>query len=207
MKRSLSLTDKIQRRLHKHKDGDVVVTHEFLDLGTRAAVDQTLSRLARQGILRRIGRGVYDLSRKNNLLGVTVSPAPDDVAKAIANGCSSRLQVAGAQAANDLGLSMQVPARIVYLTDGTPRTIQIGNQTLVFRHASPRNMASAGRISGTVIQALRHLGEKNVDGQIIQHLKKTLTTKQKEVLKRDRLFAPGWMHPIVDKILLPETEE
>lgn len=206
MRKPQTLTEKVQRRLRTHQEGDVLVTHDFLDLGTRAAVDQALSRLARQGVLRRIGRGIYDLPRTNSRLGITLSPAAEEVAKAIATSGASRLQVAGAQAANALGLSTQVPARIVYLTDGTPRTIQVGNQTLVFRHASPRNMATAGRTSGTVIQALRHLGEKNVDEEVISRLQKSLSGQEKTMLKKDRLYAPGWMQPLFDRILEPETE-
>lgn len=206
MRKPQTLTEKVHQRLHKGKEGDVFATHDFLDLGTRAAVDQALSRLARQGAIRRIGRGVYDLPRLNTRLGITLSPATEEVAKAIAASGASRLQVAGAQAANALGLSTQVPARIVYLTDGTPRTIQIGNQSLVFRHASPRNMATAGRISGTVIQALRHIGEKSVDDEVLLRLQKTLSAQDKAILKRDRLYAPGWMQPLFDRILEPETE-
>jgi hypothetical protein len=206
MRKPLTLTKKIVRRLHTREEGNVFVTGDFLDLGTRAAVDQALSRLARQGAIRRIGRGIYDRPRVNTRLGITLSPAPEEVANAIAINGASRLQVAGAQAANALGLSTQVPARIVYLTDGTPRTIHVGNQTLVFRHASPRNMATAGRTSGLVIQALRHLGKKNVNEEVIRRLQKSLSDKEKATLKKDRLYAPGWMQPLFDQILISTTE-
>jgi predicted transcriptional regulator of viral defense system len=206
MRKPPTLTEKIQRRLRTREEGDVFVTGDFLDLGTRAAVDQALSRLTRQGAIRRIRRGVYDRPRVNARLGIALSPVPEKVANAIACRGASRLQVAGAQAANALGLSTQVPARIVYLTDGTPRTVHVGKQTLVFRHASPRNMATAGRTSGTVIQALRHLGKKNVDEEVIQRLRQSLSVKEKTVLKKDRLYAPGWMQPIFDKILASTTE-
>jgi len=206
MRKPQTLTEKIQSRLRTREEGHVFVTGDFLDLGTRAAVDQALSRLARQGAIRRIGRGIYDRPRVNARLGVALSPAPEEVANAIASSGASRLQVAGAQAANALGLSTQVPARIVYLTDGTPRTVRVGNQTLVFRHTSPRNMATAGRTSGTVIQALRHLGKKHVDEEVIQRLRKSLSANEKAMLKTDRLYAPGWMQPIFDQILTSTTE-
>ena len=135
-----------------------------------------------------------------------MSPAPEDVAKAITTNGASRLQVAGAQAANELALSTQVPARIIYLTDGTPRTIKVGSQILVFRHASPRNMATAGRVSGTVIQALRHIGKKSVDEQLIRQLRKKLSDHDKKILKKDRLLAPGWIQIVFDKILEPDAE-
>src|SRR5271166_2445296 len=77
MRQHQTLTEKVQRRLRAHQEGDVFVTHDFLDLGTRAAVDQALSRLARQGVLRRIGRGIYDLPRTNSRLGITLNPAAE----------------------------------------------------------------------------------------------------------------------------------
>jgi hypothetical protein len=206
MRRPPTLAQEIRQRLRAGKEGAVFVTHDFLDLGTRAAVDQTLSRLAARGEVRRIGRGIYDRPRTNPLLGVTVAPAPDDVARAVANSGTSRLQVAGAQAVNALGLSEQVPARIVYLTDGTPRTLRLGGQTIVFRRTSPRNLATAGRTSGTVIQALRHLGKQNVDGEVIKRLRKSLSAQEKATLKEDRLYAPGWMQRVFDRILDLETE-
>src|SRR5579859_4596452 len=87
------------------------------------------------------------------------------------------------------------------ITDGTPRTLQVGNQALVFRHASPRNMATAGCTSGTVIQALRDLGKQNVDEEVISRLRKSLTSNEKAMLKKDRLYARGWMQPLFDRIL------
>ena len=206
MRKPLSLIEKICKKICARGEGTVFVTRDFLDLGSRAAVDQALSRLTREGTIRRVGRGVYDYPRVNESLGITLSPAPEEVANAIATSGASRIQVAGAQAANALGLSMQVPARIVYLTDGTPRTVQVGKQTLVFRHASPRNMATAGRTSGTVIQALRHLGQKNIDEVAIQRLQRFLSANEKAMLKKDRLYAPGWMQPLFDQIVAPITE-
>jgi len=206
MRKPLSLTERIHRRIRARGKGNIIVTRDFLNLGSRAAVDQALSRLTKQGTIRRVGRGVYDYPRENETLGITLSPAPEAVANAIATRGASRLQIAGAQAANALGLSTQVPARIVYLTDGTPRTIKMGNQTLVFRHASPRTMATAGRLSGTVIQALRHLGKKHVDDEVIQQLRRSLSTGEKKILKNDRLYAPGWMQPLLDQIAAPGAE-
>ena len=85
------------------------------------------------------------------------------------------LQPSGAYAANLLGLSEQVPMKIVFLTNGPERKVQIGNQIIIFKHTSPRFMATAGRVSGLVIQALRHIGKKHVDTAIEARLRKNLT--------------------------------
>ena len=99
-----------------------------------------------------------------------------------------------------LGLSEQVPARIVFLTDGPARHVKIGRQEIVLNNTTPRNMATAGRTSGTVIQALRHLGAKQINQQHVARLRKTLSASDRAQLKRDRIYAPEWMHRILDSI-------
>ena len=93
MRKPQTLPEKIQRRLRKREEGDILVAYDFLDLSTRAAVDQALQRLARQGVLRRIGRGVYDRPSMNTRLGVALSPLPEEVANAISNSDAIRIQI------------------------------------------------------------------------------------------------------------------
>ena len=113
---------------------------------------------------------------------------------------ASRLQPSGSYASNLLGLSEQVPARIVFLTDGRARHVKIGRQEIILKNTTPRNMASANRISGTIIQALRYLGARHVGTQHVAHLQHALSASDKAQLKRDRIYAPGWMHRIIDAI-------
>jgi hypothetical protein len=130
--------------------GSVLVPGDFLDLGSRQAVDLALHRLARQGTIRRLARGVYDFPQQHPVLGL-LWPSPDAVARALAGRDRTRLQPAGAYAANALGLSEQVPAKAVLLTDGPSRTVKIGPTTIHLRRTTPRNMAAAGRLSGLLI--------------------------------------------------------
>jgi len=194
-----SVYDKIRRQIEKRLPGAVFVTREFLELGSRAAVDEALSRLTREGVIRRLGRGLYDYPRLHPLFG-PVPAEPDEIAAALARKTGSRLQSAGGQAANALGLSTQVPARAVYLTDGRRRTVHVGGQTIELRHAEPRSLAGAGRTEGTVIQALRHLGPKQINVEIIEQLRQTLTPREKTALQREALNAPGWLVPILQEI-------
>lgn len=123
-------------------------------------------------------------------------PSAEDIAKALAGRDRTRLQPAGAYAANALGLSEQVPAKAVFLTDGPSRTVKIGPMTIQLRRTTPKNMAAAGRLSGLLIQALRALGQAHVTHARREHLKRTLPAdKRKEILK-DLPLAPAWMHPI-----------
>ena len=198
-----SVYEKLRRLIEKRSPGAVFVTREFLELGSRAAVDYAFSRLAREGIIRRLGRGLYDYPRVHPVLG-PVPADPDRIAAALAHKTGSRIQHAGGQAANALGLSTQVPAHAVYLTDGRRRIVQVGGQTIELRHASPRSMAGAGRIEGMVIQALRHLGPEQIDAATVERLRQSLSASQKAALGREASNAPGWLAPTLLEIAKQE---
>jgi hypothetical protein len=164
-------------------------------MGSREAVDVSLHRLARNGTIRRLARGVYDFPKEHPALG-PLQPSAEAVAKALAGRDRTRLQPAGAYAANVLGLSDQVPAKAVFLTDGPSRTVKIGPMTVQLRQTTAKNMAAAGRLSGLLIQALRELGKENVTAERREHLKRTLPAEKRRELIKDIKLAPAWMHPI-----------
>ncbi|MER9752687.1 type IV toxin-antitoxin system AbiEi family antitoxin domain-containing protein [Mesorhizobium sp. M0166] len=171
--------------------GSVFTPSDFLDLGDRAAIDQALSRLVKGGKLRRLARGLYDFPKMHIKLG-PLSPTPDDVARALARETGSQVQITGAQAANALGLSTQVPARNTYLTDGPSRRVVLGRRTVDLRHASPKHLIAPGSPVGTVVQALRHLGPtRAVD---IAHVAaRSLSARDKKILANSVIQAPAWM--------------
>jgi hypothetical protein len=175
--------------------GCVFVPADFLEIGSREAIDITLHRLARKRIIRRLARGVYDFPKDHPVLG-RLSPSADAVAEALAGRDRTRIQPAGAYAANALGLSDQVPAKAVFLTDGPSRTVKIGPTTIQLRRTTARNMAAAGRLSGLLIQALRELGEEHVTPERRDHLMRTIPAKKRRELLKDLRLAPAWMHPI-----------
>ena len=117
--------------------GWVFTPKHLLALSNRAAIDQSLHRLVQQGLIRRIARGIYDIPVVHPTFG-PLSPTADAIAKAVADASGYTLQVSPARAANLLGLSTQVPAKLVYLTDGSSRQLKVGNQVLQLRHASRR---------------------------------------------------------------------
>jgi hypothetical protein len=190
-----SIDSRILARIHGLGRGSVFVSADFLDLGSREAVDIALHRLARKGTIRRLARGVYDFPKQHPVLGL-LSPPAEVVAKALAGRDRTRLQPAGAYAANALGLSEQVPAKAVFLTDGPSRTVKIGPTTIQLRRTTARNMAAAGRLSGLLIQALRELGQEHVTPERREHLKRTLPADKRRELLKDLRLAPAWMHPI-----------
>jgi hypothetical protein len=189
-----TIDSRLKSRVYGHGRGSVFTPNDFLDLGGRDAVDKALSRLTARGVIRRLARGLYEYPREHPELG-TLSPDLEKVAKALAGKHRIRLQPAGAYAANLLGLSEQVPAKIVFLTDGPSRTVKIGRQEIHLRRTTPRNMAAAGRLSGLLMQAFRSLGRQHITRQRLARLKLTLPAKERKQLIKDLPLAPTWMHP------------
>jgi hypothetical protein len=181
--------------IHGRGRGSVFVPADFLDIGSRKAVDVTLHRLAKQGTIRRLARGVYDFPKEHKALGL-LTPSAEVVARALAGRDRTRLQPAGAYAANTLGLTEQVPAKIVFLTDGPAKTVKIGPMTIQLRRTTPKNMEAAGRLSGLLIQALRELGREHITRERREHLKRTIPLEKRRELLKDLRLAPTWMQPI-----------
>ena len=194
-----SIESKIFRRIIGKKKGWVFAPSHFLDLGNRAAVDQALSRLVRSGDIRRLARGLYDYPRKHPDFG-EMPPSVERLTAALAEKDNLKIQPSGAYAANLLGLSDQVPAKIALLTDGSTRMVQVGNWHIMFKKTSPKNMATAGRVSGLVIQALRYMKQSNIDEKIINSLKRRLSTEDKKQLIRDIRYAPAWIGEIFKQL-------
>lgn len=189
--------NKILKRVHGNGRGWVFTPADFFAAGTGAAVNQALSRLARSGAIRRLRRGIYDYPRRHPRLG-WLSPAPDAVARAVARRSGQSIQMSGAQAANVLGLSTQVPARPVYVTDGPSRTIRVGSQTVQLRHA--RRFAGARGPSRVVFRALSHLGRDRVTSDVVSSLRQSLSPSDKRGLGRDLRYASAWMQPVIARL-------
>jgi len=182
--------------IYGHGRGWVFTPSHFKGLGSRDAIASALKRHKQSGLIRRLGHGLYDYPRKHPDIGV-LEPSLDMVAKALAGREAIRLQPSGAYAANLLGLSTQVPMRVVYLTDGPSRTVKVGNREIVLKSTTPKNMAMAGSISGLVIQALRYLGRKNVDHDTIARLDRRLDDDARRQLMKNIRYIPSWIAEIV----------
>jgi hypothetical protein len=189
-----SVQNKIVARIYGKGRGWVFTPSHFLDLGARKSVDMSLVRLADAGTIRRVAHGLYDYPKQHMTLG-TLSPQPDAIAQAVSRSDATRLQPSGAYAVNLLGLSQQVPAKIVYLTDGAKKTVVVGRQEIQLKPTTPKNMKTAGRVSGLVIQAFRYLKKDSVDSAVIDQLCRTLSDGDKAQLWKDRIYAPAWMYP------------
>ncbi|AVW90086.1 hypothetical protein DA792_02305 (plasmid) [Celeribacter baekdonensis] len=191
---------KIKQRIIGKGRGAIFAPSDFLDIGTRASVDQALSRLADQGMIRRLTRGLYDYPKKSPRFGY-LSPSADDIAKAVARKDNQVLQPSPAMAANQLGLSTQVPSKPIYMTDGPTRTKTVGRQVIQFRKASSKTLVGAGQRTGAVFQALRYIGKDRIDDQVIGQLARALNDKDRVLLSKQSKHVPAWMHPVVQQIV------
>lgn len=201
-----TIQDTILDRIRGQGRGKVFTPKDFLDLGSRDAADQSLSRLAKAGEIQRLGRGLYHYPRMNDRLGIPLAPDLDEIAEALARQTGSRVVPSGAVAANRLGLSTQVPAKPVYLTDGRTREVRIGSTTIQLRHAAPKEFPAGCRTSAMVFQALRHLGQVAVDHQVVAQLRRALSAVQRQELRRDARYTTDWIASVVRQVVQDERE-
>lgn len=181
---------------------------DFADLGPRTAVDQALHRLVASRNLRRIARGFYDTPQDNRLTGKPTYPNPRYLIDALARKGRVRVVVDGLTAANDLGLTDAVPARIAVLTDGRMRPITLGNLTLDFQAAAPSRLYWAGRPAMRFVQALHWLRDMlpSDDGSLHRRLISILKDSNYGLAIQDDLRSglsvlPEWMRVIVRDLL------
>ncbi|MBN1382565.1 MAG: hypothetical protein JXA41_12890 [Deltaproteobacteria bacterium] len=200
-----SIDDKIVSMIYGHGRGFVFTPKLFSSLGDPRVVGTALTRLSRKGTIRRLARGLYDYPRKHRDLGL-LTPSIDDVANTLKGRDAIRLQPSGAYAANLLGLSSHVPMKVVFLTDGPSKSIKLGKMEIALKRTTPRNMATAGRISGIVIQALKHLGQKNLDDSVLQLLRQRLGDADKRQLQKDLQYAPAWIAKVMRAIAAGDGE-
>ena len=193
--------------IHTAGHGQVFTPKDFLDAGTRAATDQALSRLVRADKLQRLGRGLYYYPRINPNLGIAVAPDVDQIAQAIGRRTGSRMVPSGAMAANLFGLSTQVPAKFIYLSDGRSRRLQVGNIEIQIKHVAPKELPPGSQTNAMVFQALRHLGREVVDAQVIAKLSAALSAQQKRELQQDARYTTDWIAGAIRQIVGHATEK
>lgn len=195
-----TMRDQIIARIERLGAGKAFSAKDFLDIASRGTIDMALASLARDGKIRRVRRGLYDMPRVNPALGGKLSPDIDEAARAIARKQKCKIVPEGTWAANLLGLSTQVPAKIIYLTDGPNNEVPIGRRSIHFKHARPKAIAGLEGKLGLVVQALRHLGKEGVGPREIEKLRAALSTAEKRKLVRDTRFGVDWIYEVAKRI-------
>jgi hypothetical protein len=196
-----STHQQILSKIYGHGRGWAFSGKDFVTSASRAAADQALRRLCAGGTIRRVCRGIYDYPRQSRALDLQAPPDVDQVAQALARNRGWRLQASGPWAANLLGLSTQVPATAVYLTDGKRLRLKAGNAVIEFRPVSLKDLQTG--TEGLVIQALKAIGEARCDRQVISKLRKRLSEAERRKLLRNR-YVTGWVYGVVKTVCGPQ---
>ena len=171
-------------------EGTPLTAKSLLHLASRAATDQALSRLTRQGKLMRSGRGMYVRPIESRF--GTRTPSPEKVVSEMARLRGETVAPHGAAAANRLGLTTQVPMRTIYLTSGRSRRLNLGAQSIELEHAPRWQLTNAGRPSGEVVRALAWAGRSQAH-EFLARIKRELPEEVRKELIASRGALPEWL--------------
>ena len=202
----ITIDDQIIAKIRKARGGSLFFIEDFLHFGSSKAVGKALERLVKRDELTRVAAGIYARLKTHAIFG-KIQPSTEDIAKAIAKRDKARIVPTGTLALNALGLSTQVPLKIIYLTDGAARTIKVGKRTIKFKKSSPKNLSAIGQISKLVIQALKEIGKDNVTEEEIDTILKHLKKEETHRLEHDIKLAPEWIRTIMRRALKNKGHE
>lgn len=197
---SVSVEYQILNKIKKARRGTLFFTDSFIAYGNTEAIKKALQRLTNDGELTRVSPGIYVRPRIDNMIG-KLTPRIEDIAKALAKRDKARIVPTGVYALNRLGMSTQVPLKIIYLTDGAARKVKVGNYIITFKKATPKNVAATGEISKLAIQALRTIGKENVTKEEIKKIQELLKREKPTRLEHDIRLAPAWIREIMKPVL------
>jgi Family of unknown function (DUF6088) len=195
-----NIINTVKRIIAGHGRGWCFTPRHFLGLNSDTGVRQALSRLQREKMIRRLAQGLYEYPRVHGVLG-TLPPQVDEVANAIAEKNGIQIQPSGAYAANLIGLTTQVPGRIVFLTNGPSKKIKVGKQEIIFRTTTEKNMHPAGTKVGLVIQAYRNLGKDNIDDTVRARTLKFLKGASRNEIVKNLKYAPQWIRSVIFDVM------
>lgn len=193
-----SIEKQIEKSVKGKPKGSLVLPSDYLRYGTSEAIRKALDRLQDKNVLVRVAQGIYVRPKMSKLIG-PLTPSAEEIAEAIARRDRIRTVPTGSYALNALGLSTQVPMKIVLLTDGSPREIKVGKRTIKFKKTTPKNLLAKGKISRLVIQALKEIGNGKITEQEQQKIIGLLKEEDKRDLVHDMALAPVWIQKMMKK--------
>ncbi|MDR1416129.1 MAG: DUF6088 family protein [Prevotellaceae bacterium] len=196
-----TIVNQIEEKIKRHKRGKIFFIKNFAALGAPEAVKKSLQRLVNSGLLVRLANGIYWYPpREKALYGVKISgnPTLDEIAKAIAKRDKARIVPTGIHALNLLNISTQVPANVVYLTDGAARRVNVGNgKSILFKHTSEVNrLAYKSEFLMLIVSALREIGEGEVTDRQKEIIKSHFSHVTKQEFEADLKLIPIWIHKL-----------
>jgi hypothetical protein len=200
IKMQQAIEQKILSRIYGNGRGWTFSQADFADLAARSTIDSTLHRREHEGVIRRVIRGIYDYPRHSTALEGPTSPSIDQVAHALARKFAWRIQPEGATAQNLLGLSTQVPARVVYLSDGPDRSYTVGRTKLTFEHTALKEAGFKLPESRLTVQALKAFGEGRITPKVIAQIRRQFDPALRQRILLDTKTATGWVYAAIQEI-------
>ena len=194
---AISTSGRVLSKIYGKRRGWAFSIIDFTAFGSRSAIDVALHRLLKNGTIRRVIRGIYDYPRYSDMLKTELSPDIDQVAQALARKFGWRVQPSGSAALNLLGLSTQVPSRMVYLSDGPNRSYNIATHTITFKHTALKEARLRVRESTLIVQALKSLGPQRTTPEVIAKIRRQLDPKLHAKVLKDTKTATGWAYETI----------
>ena len=197
-----SIDDKIYNRARKCGRGLIFSANDFANIGEPKSVLKALERMTNSGVIIRVTRGIYCYPKIDKVLGLgAIYPTFEEIAQYIAKRDKARIVPTGSYALNVLGLSTQVPANIVYLTDGSPRKITLkSGRGIKFIKTAPKNLAFKNRLAMLLTFALKEIGEGNVTEEQKQHIANLLKNEDKSAIEKDYSLMPNWIQLLISRL-------
>ncbi len=188
----------IKHRISEHGPGWCFTIKHFLDLDSDMGVRKALSRLEKDKTIRRLAQGLYEYPRTHEALGM-LPPQLEEVAKALTEKDGIRIQPSGAYAANLVGLTEQVPAKVIFLTSGRKKSFKIGKLEITLKTAQEKTLHATGKV-GLAIQAMKNIGKTHIDEIAQARLTRFLTDVPRDEIRANLKYAPQWIRSIIMKI-------
>lgn len=192
-----SIKSKILTIIKKQPPGWAFSAYDFIKDFKRREIDESLSYLADDGEIRRVIRGIYDYPMYSELLKKNVAPDINQAAYALARKFNWKIYPDGDTALNYLGLSTQVTAKSLYLSDGPSKKFEIGRRTLAFKHTTQRETALEYTNTALVIQSIKAIGEKQISAKFLNKLSLKFSSDEWQQIKIDASKATGWVYEII----------
>jgi len=196
-----NIDDKILAKVSKCGRGTIFFPNDFISIGETKSVLKALERMTNDGIIIRLAKGIYCYPKFDKVLGLGILyPSFEDIAQSIAKRDKARIVPTALYALNKLGLSTQIPMNIVYMTDGSPRKINMGNgRSIQFKHAAPKNLSFRNELAMLVTFALKEIKQKNVTEKHLERIKEILKKETKGKVLIDAKLMPAWIRTIIRK--------
>ena len=195
-----SIEKKIISMIYGNGRGWAFSKKDFSRLGSPESIHLALHRLWKKGTIRRVLRGLYDYPKFSELIEQDLSPNTHQVARALARKFGWRIYPNGPAALNLMGLSTQVPARIMYLSDGPARSYTVGKTELTFKNTPLKETGFKLTESALIVQGLKSLGQGGITPEVITHVRAWLDPGLRPRVLKDTQTATGWIYDAIRRI-------